>query len=222
MKIEFQNDWQDVLREELQTSFFKSLTAKVEKEYLEHPDTTFPSPHQIFRAFELCDFHSLRVVILGQDPYHGHGQAEGLSFSVTSHTKLPPSLKNIFKEIQSDIGSITQTNGHLAHWAEQGVLLLNSTLTVHENQPGSHQKFGWEHFTDSVIKKISAEKEHVVFLLWGRFAQAKRPMIDENKHLILEAPHPSPLSAHRGFFGCRHFSKTNACLKDNNLREIKW
>jgi uracil-DNA glycosylase len=183
----------------------------------------FPAPANIFKVFTLTPFNAVRVVILGQDPYHGDRQAEGLSFSVPSGMKLPPSLQNIYKEIESDTG-ITKdfTNGNLEPWAKQGVFLLNAILTVVANSPASHQKHGWEEFTDTVIKKISDSREHVVFMLWGKYAQSKKALIDTSKHLVLEAPHPSPFSAHSGFFGCKHFSLCNKYLQENGLKEINW
>lgn len=180
----------------------------------------YPSSIDIFNAFKLCSFKKCRVIIIGQDPYHNPGQAHGLAFSV-QQAKLPPSLKNIFKEIYSDLG-IQNIHGDLSCWAKQGVLLINSILTVTKNQPGSHQKAGWQAFTDSVIQTLSEEKNNLVFLLWGRYAQEKKVLIDESKHLVLEAAHPSPFSAHRGFYGCKHFSKTNAYLQKTGQETIDW
>jgi uracil-DNA glycosylase len=176
----------------------------------------------VFNAFAQCPFDTVKVVILGQDPYHGKGQAHGLAFSVPDHVPIPPSLQNIYKEIKNDIGTDVPQTGNLERWAKQGVLLLNATLTVEQGNPGSHQGRGWEVFTDAVIQKISKEKEHVVFLLWGKFAQSKSSLIDENKHLILKAAHPSPFSAHNGFFGCHHFSKTNSYLQSHGKGPIVW
>jgi uracil-DNA glycosylase len=176
----------------------------------------------VFYALELCPFETVRVVILGQDPYHGPGQAHGLSFSVPDGVKPPPSLQNIYKEIAADLGTPVPTSGNLEHWAKDGVLLLNATLTVQNGLPGSHQGWGWEQFTDSIIKKVSDEKEHVVFLLWGKYAQAKANLIEDSKHLILMAPHPSPFSAHTGFLGCKHFSKTNQYLASQGLPPVHW
>ncbi|MFY7918046.1 MAG: uracil-DNA glycosylase, partial [Chryseotalea sp.] len=184
--------------------------------------TVFPPGKEIFRAFDCCTFDELRVVILGQDPYHGAGQAHGLCFSVNQGIKPPPSLVNIFQEIKRDLCKEMPPHGDLTRWANQGVLLLNATLTVRESSPGSHQKKGWETFTDAVIKKISEEKEHVVFILWGAYAQKKTELINTEKHLILSSAHPSPFSADRGFFGNKHFSKANAYLKQNGLTEINW
>lgn len=182
----------------------------------------YPPRGQWFRAFELTDFDQTKVVILGQDPYHNPDQAQGLSFSVPNGMALPPSLRNIYQEIESDLGIHPGDQGDLSHWASQGVLLLNSVLTVEENTPGAHANQGWEVFTDTVIQLISERKEHVVFLLWGAYAQKKATLIDTSKHLILRAPHPSPLSAHRGFFGSRHFSQTNDYLKMHDLTPINW
>lgn len=220
MEINIAQSWKKILGSEFEKGYFKSLTAEISAEYLAGP--VFPSSDLIFNAFNLCSFEDTKVVILGQDPYHGEGQAHGLSFSVQDGVKIPPSLRNIYKEIHADLEKETPESGNLEHWAKQGVLLLNSTLTVLEGQPASHQGKGWEEFTDSVIKTISDKKENVVFLLWGKFAQDKANLIDESKHLILKTTHPSPLSAHRGFLSCKHFSKTNEYLKENDLEEIEW
>ena len=176
----------------------------------------------MFAAFDLCPFDKVNVVIIGQDPYHGPNQANGLCFSVADGIKPPPSLQNIFKEIKQDLDLEIPSSGNLRHWAEQGVLMLNATLTVRAKQPGSHQKKGWEEFTDSVIKTLSSEKENLIFILWGRFAQNKAQFIDSDRHFILSSPHPSPFSAHSGFFGCKHFSKTNQILKRLDKNQIKW
>ncbi len=220
MHVHIEPSWKTALATEFEKPYFIELTDKIKDAYSSH--TIFPAPKNIFNAFELCPFDEVKVVILGQDPYHGHGQAHGLSFSVPDGEKIPPSLRNIYKEIKADIGTETPESGNLEHWAKQGVLLLNATLTVEAGQPGSHQNLGWEMFTDAVIRTISDQKEHVVFLLWGKYAQAKVSLIDENKHLILQAPHPSPFSAHTGFFGCKHFSKTNAYLEEQKLKNIAW
>lgn len=183
----------------------------------------YPPGPQIFAAFEQTSFEKVKVVILGQDPYHGHGQAHGLCFSVNAGIPIPPSLRNIFQELSTDIEGFTiPSSGNLTAWANQGVLLLNATLTVRQGDAGSHQKRGWEEFTDEVIKTLSAKKEHVVFLLWGAYAQSKASLIDAGKHLILQAPHPSPLSAHRGFLGCRHFSKANQWLQTKGQTPVDW
>lgn len=220
MEISLESSWKKVLAGELEKPYFIELTNKLQKSY--RAGTVFPPQKQIFNSLTLCPFNQVRVVILGQDPYHGPGQAHGLSFSVPDGVKLPPSLKNLYKELNSDIGLPIPSSGNLEHWAAQGVLLLNVTLTVEDGKPGSHQGFGWEIFTNAIIKKISNELEHVVFLLWGNFARTKTSLIDTTKHLILEAPHPSPLSAYTGFFGCKHFSQTNTYLKKHRLKEIDW
>jgi len=220
MDIQIEPSWKKILSEEFSKPYFLKLSKTIKSAYLNK--SVFPASQNIFKAFKLCPFDSIKVVILGQDPYHGPGQAQGLCFSVPNETSIPPSLKNIYKEIQTDIGTPIPKSGNIERWAKQGVLLLNATLTVENGQAGSHQKLGWEIFTDATIKKISDKKEHVVFLLWGKYAQAKSSLIDEKKHLVLKAPHPSPLSAHTGFFGCRHFSKTNQYLKENYLKEIEW
>lgn len=182
----------------------------------------FPHSSNWFKAFELTPFNGLKMVILGQDPYHGDGQAHGLSFSVPDGVTIPPSLRNIYTELQSDLGVTPSSSGNLEHWATQGVLLLNSVLTVEKNSPNSHTGSGWVNFTDGVIEIINAEKQNVVFLLWGAYAQQKIPLINQNKHLVLTAPHPSPFSAHKGFFGCKHFSKTNEYFKMHSLKQINW
>jgi uracil-DNA glycosylase len=220
MKINLEKSWNTLLKEELNKDYFLDLARAVSKAYKER--TVLPAEGNIFNAFNLCPLDKVRVVILGQDPYHGEGQAHGLSFSVPDGIKIPPSLRNIYKEISSDLDKEIPDSGNLEHLAKQGVLLLNATLTVEEGQAGFHQGWGWETFTDEVIEKISEEKENVVFLLWGKFAQDKAGLIDETKHLILKTTHPSPLSAHRGFLGCKHFSKTNEYLSQHNLKEIQW
>lgn len=222
MDIKIAESWKKLLAEEFSKDYFKQLLTEVKADYLLNDPPIYPPAKLIFNAFELCPFDRVKVVILGQDPYHGPGQAHGLSFSVQDGVKTPPSLQNIYKEIASDLNKEIPESGNLEHWAKQGVLLLNATLTVKRSQPGSHQGKGWEAFTDSVIKKVSEEKEHVVFLLWGNFARSKASLIDSSKHLILEAPHPSPFSAHSGFFGCKHFSKTNEYLLKHSLPEINW
>lgn len=220
MNIKIEPSWKEALEEEFGKPYFANLTKSVQDAYLGR--TVFPPSQYIFNAFTLCPFDQVKVVILGQDPYHGTGQAHGLSFSVPDGVRVPPSLKNIYKEIKNDLGTEVPESGNLERWAKQGVLLLNATLTVEESNAGSHQGLGWEIFTDAVIKTISDQKEHVVFLLWGKYAQAKGTLIDETKHLILQAPHPSPFSAHTGFFGCRHFSQTNEYLTKQALAPIEW
>ncbi len=198
----------------------KTLQDFIDQEYA--TQKIFPPKENIFRAFDLCPFDKVKVVILGQDPYHGVGQANGLCFAVNSGTKLPPSLQNIFKEIKSDLGITPNPDGDLSRWAKQGVLLLNATLTVRANTPGSHQKKGWEEFTDSIIQKLSKEKENLVFILWGNYAKQKGAIVDRSKHLVLESAHPSPFSAYSGFFGNKHFSQANKYLKDKELGEVDW
>lgn len=219
-KIDIELSWKEQLEEEFEKEYFQNLRAFVCHEYA--TKKIFPQARNIFKAFNTTPFADVKVVIIGQDPYHGNGQANGLSFSVNEGIALPPSLRNIFKEIASDLNTKPPISGDLTRWARQGVLLLNSTLTVVSGLPNSHQTAGWDKFTDAAIEKISDNKESVVFLLWGAFAQKKECLIDVSKHLILKAAHPSPFSAHRGFFGCRHFSKTNEYLRNKNLKEIEW
>ena len=220
MDVKIDSSWKSRLANEFEAPYFEQLTNFVRDAYTHHQ--IFPPAKLIFNAFDLCPFDKVKVVIIGQDPYHGLGQAHGLSFSVNDDIPLPPSLKNIYQEIRSDLGIQPLPHGNLERWAKQGVLLLNATLTVQANLAGSHQKKGWETFTDSAIKAVANEKEHVVFLLWGNYAQQKAPYIDRTKHLVLTAVHPSPLSAHRGFFGCKHFSQTNQYLKEHGLEPINW
>ncbi len=215
------NTWKPHLEAEFQKSYFVELSKLVKNEYIQN--VCYPPFENIFAAFDACSWEKLKVVIIGQDPYHGKGQANGLCFSVQKGIPFPPSLINIFKEIQSDIGTAIPTDGDLFRWAEQGVLLLNATLTVRENEAGSHQKQGWETFTDAVIKIISKEKENCVFLLWGGYARGKVKLIDQQKHLVIESGHPSPLSANRGYwFGNKHFSKCNEYLNRKMQLKIKW
>ena len=221
MLIEINSSWKEKLKDEFDKSYFVNLVEFVKNEYATH--TCFPNDNLIFSAFDYCPFEDVKVVIIGQDPYHGFGQANGLCFSVNDGVIFPPSLINIFKEIEQDLKLPIPISGNLERWASQGVLLLNATLTVRESEAGSHQKKGWEEFTDAVIQKISDEKENVVFLLWGGFAKKKGAKIDRYKHLILETGHPSPLSANRGFwFGNKHFSATNSFLKSKKFKEIEW
>ena len=212
--------WKNILSAEFDKPYFRELTGFINKEYSNYQ--CFPKIDDIFSAFDSCSFKDLKVVIIGQDPYHGENQANGLCFSVKDGIKHPPSLKNIFKEIASDLNTEIPQSGDLNKWARQGVLLLNATLTVRAHEAGSHQKKGWEIFTDVVIEQISKEKENVVFLLWGKFAESKKKLIDVKKHTILKAPHPSPLGAWRGWFGCKHFSKTNEILQKENKTIINW
>ncbi|MBT4881127.1 MAG: uracil-DNA glycosylase [Flavobacteriales bacterium] len=220
LNLQLNSDWKTFLKEEIKSDDFKKIISELSAERKHH--TIFPENEMIFNAFNQTNIDELKVVILGQDPYHGKGQAHGLSFSVPEGVKTPPSLRNIFKELKSDLNLPISNNGNLSTWAEQGVLLLNSTLTVREKEAGSHQKIGWEIFTDSIIKKISDKKEGIIFLLWGAFAQKKSALIDKEKHHILTAAHPSPFSAYRGFLGCKHFSKTNKILINNNKQPINW
>ncbi len=218
-KIE--ESWKKVLHGEFQQPYFQELKGFLMEER-KMGKVTFPPANQMFHAFELCPFDKVKVVILGQDPYHGRGQAHGLCFSVNKDVRIPPSLQNMYKEIHEDLGLPIPTHGNLEHWAEQGVLLLNATLTVQEKHPTSHAGKGWETFTDQVIRTISEKNEGVVFLLWGNFAKSKKSIIDTNKHTILTAPHPSPFSVHSGFFGCKHFSQTNEILKKTGKEPIDW
>lgn len=212
--------WKEKLNSEFNKAYFLQLTEFVRNEY--RSQAIFPPAGEIFRAFDCCDFDQTKVVIIGQDPYHGEGQANGLCFSVRPEVKMPPSLVNIFKEIQSDLGKPFPPNGDLERWARQGVLLLNATLTVRSSSPGSHQNKGWETFTDAVIKQISDSKSNIVFMLWGAYAQKKGEIINRTKHHVLASPHPSPFSADRGFFGNKHFSRTNEYLRNHGLKEIDW
>lgn len=220
MEVKIEKSWKSKLQQEFEAAYFKNLAVFVKSEYQGHQ--IFPSPKHIFSAFDLSPFENTRVVIIGQDPYHGPGQAHGLCFSVQEGTRIPPSLQNIFKEIKEDLGSEPPAHGCLNRWAEQGVLLLNATLTVRAHQAGSHQNKGWEQFTDAVIQLLSKEKEHLVFLLWGAYAQRKGELIDSSKHCILSSAHPSPFAAYKGFFGNRHFSRTNTYLKEKGLQIIDW
>ena len=220
IKLHLHSDWKAFLKKEISSNNFKKIISALRIERKSH--IILPSNDMIFNAFNLTTPSNIKVVILGQDPYHGKGQAHGISFSVPNGVKIPPSLRNIFKELQSDLNHSIPTNGNLDSWANQGVLLLNTTLTVREKRAGSHQKLGWELFTNSIIKKISDEKEGIIFLLWGGFAQKKSVMINPKKHYILTTTHPSPFSAYKGFLGCKHFSKTNKILLDNNQKPIYW
>lgn len=221
MQVNIHPSWQKELSSEFEKPYFNDLISFVKQEYSQN--VCYPKGNKIFSAFDFCPFDDVKVVIIGQDPYHGAGQANGLCFSVNDGISIPPSLINIFKEIESDLGIPFPKSGNLERWANQGVLLLNATLTVRNGEAGSHQKKGWETFTDAVIKKISDEKQQVVFLLWGGFAQKKGIKIDRTKHLVLETGHPSPLSANRGFwFGNKHFTKTNSYLQSNGKSPISW
>jgi uracil-DNA glycosylase len=220
MNVKIEDSWKYALGDVFVQNFFLELVSFVKSEYQSHE--VFPPGKDIFNAFWHCPLRGVKVVILGQDPYHGPGQAHGLSFSVKPGIPFPPSLLNIFKEIKADIGKDMPPNGDLTRWADQGVFLLNATLTVRANQAGSHQNQGWERFTDEVIRVISQTNDHVVFMLWGAYAQKKAELIDSQKHLVLKAPHPSPLSAHRGFLGCRHFSQANQYLQNQGIDPINW
>lgn len=220
MKVKIEESWEKVLQPDFDKPYFKELTDFVRSEYA--ATTIYPPASLIFNAFNLCPFDKVKVVIIGQDPYHGPGQAHGLCFSVNDGVQFPPSLQNIFKEIKSDLDIPIPTSGNLTRWAEQGVLLLNATLTVRAHSAGSHQKKGWETFTDSVIRILAEQKENLVFILWGAYAQKKGAFIDKNRHLVLSSAHPSPLSAYNGFFGNHHFSLTNKWLTEHNLKAIDW
>lgn len=217
MNIKIEQNWKEHLGAEFSADYFKELEAFVRGEYSH--GTVYPPTEKVFRAFDLCSFDDVKVVILGQDPFHGPGQANGLCFAVGGGVRLPPSLKNIYKEIESDLGV---KGGDLEQWARQGVLLLNATLTVEDGKAGSHQGKGWERFTDAVVQALSDGREGLVFMLWGKYAQDKGAVIDRNRHLVLAAAHPSPLSAYKGFFGCKHFSKANEYLIEQGKGQIEW
>ena len=218
MNLNIEPTWKKALHTEFDKEYFVRLTEFVRSEYLSK--TIFPPANLIFNAFDQCPFDKVKVVIIGQDPYHGNSQAHGLCFSVNDGVRFPPSLLNIFKELERDLGKSMPPSGNLMNWAKQGVLLLNATLTVQAHEAGSHQGMGWEKFTDAVIHKLAAEKEHLVFMLWGSYAQKKGAFIDQNRHLVLKSVHPSPLSAYRGFIGNSHFSLANGYLKEHNEEEI--
>ena len=220
MNVRIEESWKQKLTPEFEKDYFIKLTEFVRAEYASK--TIYPPAKQIFNAFDHCPFDDVKVVIIGQDPYHGPGQAHGLCFSVAEGVPNPPSLQNIFKEIMSDLGKPMPANGDLTRWARQGVLLLNATLTVQAHQAGSHQRKGWEEFTDAAIRLLAEEREHLVFILWGAYAQKKGAFIDRSKHLVLASAHPSPLSAYNGFFGNKHFSRTNEYLKAHGITEIEW
>ena len=220
MNVKIADSWKTYLQEEFEKPYFQELAVFVRNEYKNH--TVYPPPKKIFAAFDYCPFEKLKAVILGQDPYHGAGQANGLCFSVADGVPSPPSLLNIFKEVKADLGTGTPPTGSLERWAKQGVLLLNATLTVRAKQAGSHQGKGWERFTDAVIQLVSENKQDLVFILWGSYAQHKGEVIDKSKHYVLSSSHPSPFSADRGFFGSRPFSQTNRYLQDKNLSPIEW
>lgn len=220
MDVKIDDSWKEILKKEFEKDYFINLTNFVRNEY--QTKTIYPPASKIFSAFNHTSFEDVKVVLIGQDPYHGVGQANGLSFSVADGVKSPPSLRNIYKELYDDLGIEIPTSGNLEPWAKQGVLMLNATLTVEASTPGSHQKKGWEEFTDAVIEALSDKKENLVFILWGAYAQKKGERINRNKHFVIESAHPSPFAAHRGFFGSKPFSKTNTFLKSKNLNEINW
>ena len=220
MEVKIEAGWKAKLSGEFEKEYFKTLTEFVREEY--RTTEVFPPGNKIFNAFDLCPFDRVRVVIIGQDPYHNHGQAHGLCFSVTDGTEFPPSLVNIFRELNRDLGVPVPKSGNLERWARQGVLLLNAILTVRAHQALSHQNRGWERFTDAAISLINRDRENLVFMLWGAYAQHKGASIDPSRHLVLKTVHPSPLSAHRGFFGCPHFSKCNEWLRARGLEPIEW
>lgn len=220
MEVKIEQGWKEILRNEFEKPYFKELVEFVREEY--KTGQIYPPGSLIFSAFDHCSFIAVKVVIIGQDPYHGPGQANGLCFSVAENIKMPPSLVNIFKEMQDDLGKPFPPNGSLIRWADQGVLLLNATLTVRASSPGSHQGKGWEQFTDAVIEKLNREKSGLVFVLWGAYAQRKGEIIDRERHYVIASPHPSPFSAHKGFFGSKPFSKVNAYLRQAGKDEIDW
>ena len=220
--FKFDNSWDKLLAPEAEKEYYKTLRAFLKKEYLASGVPIYPEMNDIFNAFKYTDYHSVRAVILGQDPYHGAGQAHGLCFSVKKGVEKPPSLVNIFKELQSDLGITPPNHGELTQWAQNGVMLLNSVLTVRASSAGSHRGKGWETFTDKAISLLNERKEPICFILWGGYARAKKSLITAKHHLILEAPHPSPLSAYNGFFGCGHFSKCNEFLRSVGQKEINW
>lgn len=220
MDVKIDASWKSVLQDEFEKPYFAQLTNFVRDEY--KTKKIFPPGNMIFSAFDHCPFDKVKVVIIGQDPYHNDSQAHGLCFSVNTGVDFPPSLINIFKEIERDLGKPIPTTGNLVRWADQGVLLLNATLTVQAHSAGSHQGHGWETFTDAVIRKVAEEKEHVVFMLWGNYAQQKGAVVDGQKHFVLKSVHPSPLSAYRGFIGCGHFSAANEYLTSKGLSPINW
>ncbi|MFD2215187.1 uracil-DNA glycosylase [Metabacillus endolithicus] len=220
MKLQVDKSWDSVLGEQLQSDYFKELLEFLREEY--EQQTIFPERENIFRALNETPYDKVKAVIIGQDPYHGEGQAQGLSFSVQPGVKLPPSLRNIYMELQDDINCPLPENGSLVKWAKEGVLLLNTVLTVRKGEPASHAKKGWEMFTDEIIKKLDQKHQPIVFILWGKHAQQKKQLIDSSKHFVIESAHPSPFSARKGFFGSKPFSKTNEYLRNQNIKEIDW
>ena len=220
--INIEQSWKENLQSLLKEEYFVALRKRVREFYQDPAVRVYPQPQDLFSAFDNCPFDQVRVVILGQDPYHGPGQAHGLSFSVPEGKRVPPSLDNIFKEIKSDVGTDSPEHGNLIRWAKQGVFLLNAILTVEAGRPASHHNIGWEKFTDDVIGLLSREREHLVFMLWGNYAKQKQGLIDEGRHLVLTAAHPSPYSAANGFFGCKHFSRANEYLAEHNISPVVW
>jgi len=216
----FGNDWDETLKEEVEKPYFNDLRYKLAREYKQYE--VYPPKEDLFSALKLTSYSGTKAVILGQDPYHGPGQAHGLSFSVRPGVRVPPSLQNIYKELHSDLGVSVPNHGYLVHWAEEGVLMLNNVLTVRRGQPQSHQGIGWERFTDAVIEALNQRSQPAVFILWGSHAQKKGAFIDKSKHLVIESSHPSPFAAHRGFFGSRPFSRTNAFLTEHGMQPIDW
>mgnify|MGYP001462552578 CR=1 FL=1 len=214
------NKWDQVLKEEFEKDYYKNISTILNTEYEDY--TIYPKREDVFKALELTDFDQVKVVIIGQDPYHGPNQAQGLSFSVAKGVKIPPSLRNIYKELEADLGLELEKNGDLTNWAKEGVLLINSTLTVREKTPNSHKNIGWERFTDKIIEELNSRKKNIVYILWGNFARKKGQNIDRNNNLVIESVHPSPLSASRGFFGTSPFSRTNEYLIENNIEPIDW
>lgn len=221
-EVKIEEGWKNALSKEFSKPYFETLTQRVREEYKNKDTRIYPPAGKIFAAFDSCGFDDTKVVIIGQDPYHGYGQANGLCFSVAPGVKMPPSLVNIFKEVRDDTGAPLPENGDLSRWAKQGVLLLNSSLTVREGQPASHSGIGWEPFTDAVVETLNQDKENLVFILWGSHAIKKGAKIDRNRHLVLTSKHPSPLSAHSGFFGNHHFSKANQYLIEHGKTPIEW
>ena len=218
--VKLGNSWDELLADQFASEYYLDLREFLKKEYKNQ--SIFPAMNHIFEAFKLTDYHDVKVVILGQDPYHGKGQAHGLAFSVSPNISIPPSLMNIYKELRDDVGTFIPNNGYLVPWAKQGVMLLNTVLTVRESSPNSHKNSGWEKLTDKAVELLNEREKPMVFMLWGKNAQEKEAFIDTKKHLVLKAAHPSPFSAHRGFFGCRHFSSSNSFLQKHDIEKIDW
>ncbi|MCQ2978283.1 MAG: uracil-DNA glycosylase [Clostridia bacterium] len=220
MNIDLNNDWNEILKEEFNKDYFKNIEKFLDEERKHY--NVYPKECDMFNALKYTSYKDTKVVIIGQDPYHEEGEAHGLCFSVNKDIKIPPSLKNIYKELNDDLNLYIPNNGYLKKWADQGVLLINAVLSVREGNPASHSKIGWQNYTDEIIRKLNEKDESIVFILWGNYARSKKDLITNKKHLVLEGVHPSPLSASRGFFGCKHFSMTNNYLKKNNQKEIDW